>query len=253
MPLVSKGENINSSYFNGFYKDIWRSFIPDKFTEKEIEFMLGYFNLGTGSKVLDIMCGYGRHAIGLARSGIKVTAVDNLVEYIDEIKQISINENLDLTSVCEDIIQYKPVEKFDLVICMGNSLNFFDQEETEILLSRISSQLNPGGFFFFNTWSLEEIVVRNFQEKSLSKVGDFTFLTECKYLFHPARIEMDSTITSPDGTIENKKGVDYIFSVNEMENMLARSGLYLKENFSTPGKKKFSIGDVRAYIIAGKA
>ena len=70
MPQVSSTGNINNYYFNGFYKDIWRSFIPDKFTEKEIDFMKGYFNLGSGSKVLDFMCGYGRHAIGLAKNGI---------------------------------------------------------------------------------------------------------------------------------------------------------------------------------------
>ena len=112
--------------------------------------------------------------------------------------------------------------------------------------------MKPDGALLINTWSLAEIVIRNFQEKSLSQVGDFIFSTESKYLFHPARIEIDSTITSPDGTVENKKGVDYIFSINEMENMLTGAGLMLNENFSIPGKKKFSIGDVRAYIIAGK-
>ena len=251
MPDINMAENINNSYFNGYYKEIWRSVIPEQFTEKEINFLLDYFKLEPGNSVLDVMCGYGRHAIGLARKGIAVTAVDNLEDYIVEIKKGAQEENLPLTTVCESVLQFKTKEKFDLAICMGNSLNFFDLKESETLLSMISSQLKPGGSLLINTWSLAEIVARNFQEKSQSFIGDFAFLTDCKFLFHPSRIEIDSIITAPDGTTERKKAVDYIFSLNEMENMLIRSGLILKENFSVPGKKKFSLGDSRAYLVAG--
>ena len=252
MPDINASENINNTYFKGYYKEIWRFFIPEQFTEKEINFLLGYFKLEPGNCVLDIMCGYGRHSIGLARKGIAVTAVDILEDYIVEINEIKQKEKLPLTAVCDNVLQFNSIEKFDLAICMGNSLNFFDQRESESLLSKVSSLLKPQGSLLINTWSLCEIVARNFQEKSQSKVGDFTFLADCKYLFHPSRIEIDSIITAPDGTTERKKAIDYIFSLNEMENMLNRSGLELKENFSIPGKKKFSLGDVRSYLIAGK-
>ena len=60
-------ENINDSYFDGYYKELWRSIIPGELTIKEVDFMLPYFHLQPGSKVLDLMCGYGRHAIALAQ------------------------------------------------------------------------------------------------------------------------------------------------------------------------------------------
>ena len=89
-------ENINNSYFDGYYKDIWRSLIPVELTAKEIDFMMQYFNLQPGNKVLDVMCGYGRHAIALAKKGLSVTAVDNLDEYIDEINETAVKENLSI-------------------------------------------------------------------------------------------------------------------------------------------------------------
>ena len=61
--------NINDSYFDGYYKDIWRSIIPAELTRKEVDFIVSYFKLQPGNKVLDIMCGYGRHAIALAKKG----------------------------------------------------------------------------------------------------------------------------------------------------------------------------------------
>ena len=75
-------------------------------------------------------------------------------------------------------------------------------------------------------------------------------ICESRYLFHPTRVEFDSIFLSPDGTIEKKKAVDYIFSVAEIETLLKHTGFRLEEVFSVPGKKKFSLGEPRAYIVA---
>ena len=48
-------ENANNSYFDGYYKDIWRNLIPNELTVKETDFMLQYFNMQPGNKVIDMM------------------------------------------------------------------------------------------------------------------------------------------------------------------------------------------------------
>jgi len=53
--------NINDLFFDGHYKDIWRAIIPAQLTDREVRFMLEYFDLKPGDEVLDMMCGYGRH------------------------------------------------------------------------------------------------------------------------------------------------------------------------------------------------
>ena len=244
--------NINDTYFNGEYKEIWRTLIPDELTVKEIDFMLPYFNLQPGSKVLDLMCGYGRHAIALARKGISVVAVDNLGDYTNEIAETSDKEQLPLKVITADVISYKMDDEFDLAMCMGNSLNFFNAEDTTKLLSNISAHLKPGGHLLINSWSLAEIAFKNFTPKGWSKVGDLKFLTDSKLLFHPTRMETDSTIIFPGGETEAKTGIDYIFSINEMEAMLKVAGLTLKEVYSIPGRKKFTLGEPRAYLVAAK-
>jgi len=40
--------------------------------------------------------------------------------------------------------------------------------------------------------------------------------------------------------------------INELATMLNKTGLSLKEVYSIPGKKQFTLGDPRAYIIAEK-
>ena len=87
-------ENINNTYFDGYYKDIWRDIIPAELTQKEAEFMESYFELDKTSAVLDLMCGYGRHALALGRKGIRVTAVDNLAAYIADVEMAATAEGL---------------------------------------------------------------------------------------------------------------------------------------------------------------
>src|SRR5690349_4085579 len=118
-------ENINAVFFEGYYKNVWRALIPEALTKAEVDYLIQEGGLKAGSKVLDLMCGYGRHTLSLARQGINITAVDNLPDYISEIKEIAKKENLPVTAVQADVLQFQSEDEYDLVICMGNSMSFF--------------------------------------------------------------------------------------------------------------------------------
>lgn len=244
--------NINDSYFDGYYKDIWKAIIPAELTGKERDFMLPYFNLDENSRVLDLMCGYGRHALALGRKGIAVEAVDNLRDYVTEIQAAITSENLPVTVSQQDVLRYKASQSIDLAICMGNSLNFFNAADTTTIFNNISARLKTGGHLLINTWSIAEIAFKNFKEKSWSEVNGLKFLVDSRILFQPTRMVTDHIIIAPDGSTETKTGIDYIFSINEMELMLQAAGFSLQEIYSIPGRKKFTIGEPRAYIVAKK-
>jgi cyclopropane fatty-acyl-phospholipid synthase-like methyltransferase len=245
--------NVNDTFFDGYYKEIWKTVIPAELTIKEVDFMIPHFGLQPGSKVLDLMCGYGRHAIALAQKGIHVTAIDNLGDYTEEIQKTTAQEQLPITVQQASVTAYTTNEIFDLALCMGNSLNFFNAADTKKILSALSSHVRKGGHLLINSWSIAEIVFKNFKDNSWSVVGDKKFLTSSKLLFQPARIETESTIIANDGTVETKMGIDYIYSLNEMELMLKEAGLQLKEIYSIPGKKKFTLGEPRIYMVAEKS
>lgn len=247
-----KSKNINSCFFDGYYKDIWRQFFPEKTTQAEVDFIIMDAKLLPGNSVIDIMCGYGRHSLELGRRGINVTAVDNLCDYINEIKDISTAEKLPVETLCEDVLEMQIEQKYNAAICMGNSLQFFNEQETLKLLSNISIHLELGGKFFINTWSIAEIAMKNFNERSWGRYGDLLFLTDNKLLFHPTRMEINSLIITDSGEREEKTGIDFIYSISELETLLNKTGFELKEIYSIPGKKQFTVGEPRAYIVAEK-
>ncbi len=144
MPQNIKSENTNSTFFDGYYKEIWRLIFPEKTTLAEVDFIISDAKLDPGNSVLDIMCGYGRHSLELARKGLDVTAVDNLPDYINEIKEKARAENLPVECICADVLEMQLEKKYDAALCMGNSLQFFNEEDTMRLLSNISEHLKTG-------------------------------------------------------------------------------------------------------------
>lgn len=242
--------NINDLFFDGHYKDIWRAIIPAQLTAREVQFILDFFELKPGDEVLDMMCGYGRHALALAEKGIRVTAVDNLPDYIAEIQKEALSANLPVAVVRANIIDYQPEGSYKLAICMGNSLNFFDAASTVTLLKNWAKVLLPGAHLLINSWSLAETVIPQFTEKSEATQGDLKIISHSKYLFYPTRVETETLMIDPNGVVESKTAIDYIFSVNEIEQLLKEAGFILREIYSIPGRKKFGLGEPRAYIIA---
>lgn len=245
-------ENINNNFFDGHYKDIWRNVFPDKTTLQEVDFIIKEANLQKGDSVLDIMCGYGRHSIELAKRGFNVTAVDNLSDYIIEIQEKSNSQKLKINCIHSDVLKLKLEKNYDAIICMGNSIQFFNYEELLKLFGILSQHIKYRGKFVINTWMIMEIAVNQFNAKGWSRINNLLFLTESKWFFQPTRIETESIIYDECGNKEEKKGIDYIFSISEVEKIMQQTGFFMSEIYSVPGIKKFSIGEPRAYIVAEK-
>jgi SAM-dependent methyltransferase len=244
-------ENINDTFFKGIYKDIWRKLIPAGLTEAEADFIEDICGCKQGSHILDLMCGYGRHALELGKRGYKVTALDNAPDYVAEINAKAEERKLSVISNVADVSDTIFEGPYDAAICMGNSFSFFDEEAALKLVKNLSAVLAAGSKFIINSWAIGEIAIRYFKEREwLNLEGGFKHLTESKYLFDPTRIETDTYIIAPEGSIEYIKGIDYIFTISELQKLLRKGGFEIKEIFCTPRKRKFVLGETKAYIVA---
>jgi SAM-dependent methyltransferase len=251
--MPPSSSNLNNTFFEGSYKHAWKGISPQGLTQAEVDFILEIAELKRHDKVLDIMCGYGRHALELARRKTQVTAIDNLQDYIDEIEITAEKENLSIHAFPADILHAKLEDVYDAAICMGNSFAFFNREDAIAILKNISNHLKPGGVFIINSWMIAEIAIKHFREKDWHYAGEYKCLLDYKFCFHPSRIESEQTIIAPDGTIETAKGIDYIFTLDQLEEMFNEAGLKTKELYSTPRKRRFSLGDGHIYIVVEKA
>ena len=250
MPLLA--QNINNQFFSGSYKEVWKHLNPQGLTEAECDFIMEMGGLLPGGQVLDFMCGYGRHVVELAKRGCQVTGVDNLRAYTDEIKEIALENSLPIHVIENDILKAELTGPYDMALCMGNSFSFFTRNDAITILEKISKHLNPGALLIINSWTIAEIAIRYFKEKSWHYAGEYKCILENAYYFQPSRIEFEQTIISKNAEVEISKGVDYIFTLDELDQMFNMAGFKISGLFSTPRKRKFSLGDTQIYIVATK-
>lgn len=239
-----------ATLFDGIYKDLWRKIVPEALTQLELEFILQVTGVEPGDAVLDLMCGYGRHTVGLANKGIQLTAIDSAPEYIEEIRTAT--AGLPVTALAARVEDMQAEEKFHAAICMGNSISSLNKQQTLILFKKVADSLHQGGVFVLNTWMLTEIVSHKIKEHEWFHIGEYKYLLENKFHLFPTRIEAVHTVITSNGQIEERKDTDFIFSIAEFQEMMAQSGLQLKQVFSTPRKRPFNLGDEYAYLIAVK-
>ncbi|GAA4732528.1 class I SAM-dependent methyltransferase [Flavisolibacter ginsenosidimutans] len=245
--------NINDTFFNGAYKEVWRKLIPPGLSEIECDFVEDIAQLKKGDAVLDIMCGYGRHALELARRGYTVTAVDNSAGYVKEIENAAATEALAIEAIAEGALAVPLQKNYKAVLCMGNSFAFFNRNDALALLKKLSAHLQSDGILIINSWMIAEIAIKHFREKEWIALDGYKYLLDYKFQFHPSRIESEHTLVSADGRVEVIHGVDYIFTLAEMEAMFNEAGLVTKAMYATPRKRPFKMGDNKIYIVAAKA
>ncbi len=246
--------NPNHRYFDGIYQQLWQQIIPAALTEKEVGYLLERIELNVTTPVLDLMCGHGRHALALAEKGVPVTALDNQPNYIRLIEEAAQSGRLPITAVCAHALDWEPVAGHQLALCMGNSLNFFSPNELPVFLQKVSDSLNPGGYFWINSWSIAEIALRDpldGQTRS-TQIGEFTHTNTFHLRTEPLRIEIESRIEDGRGNVEEQPGIDFLYSIPELEEWLARAGLKLLAAESVPGKKAFDDGAPRVYLLSQK-
>jgi SAM-dependent methyltransferase len=115
-------------------------------TEQEIAFLCERLQLRAGSRVLDLGCGPGRHALALARRGVDVVGIDHSDEFIALARRAAQAENLDAQFRVADVRDLDEHDDFDAVICLcQGGFGLLGGQEDTALLARFAAALRPGG------------------------------------------------------------------------------------------------------------
>ncbi len=241
------------TFFEGLPQVAWKQNQEEEYTDWEVDFLADVLELTPGSRVLDVMAGYGRHALPLARRGYELTGVDISEEYCDEFVQAVEAEDLSVTVIAGDFTTLKlPDIIYEAAYCLGNSFSFFPREEMGLFLQKIAQQLQPGGRFVAHTQLLAESVLPHFQERTWMPVGeDIQYLARNEYNATEGFIQAELTYIR-DAERVNREIRQYVFTLAELSAMMRQAGLTVTEVFSSLDGEPFALGDDQAYLLAVK-
>lgn len=135
-----------------WYKTIWTLDIKQQSWVEEaaaqVDFILRHTNLPENARILDLACGYGRHALLLAQKGFHVTGVDITPTYIEDARRTA--KELGLSNaqfIQSDIRALSFFEEFDLVLNLADgAIGYLETDaENEKIFDVVARALKPGG------------------------------------------------------------------------------------------------------------
>lgn len=131
------------------FDERYLTFYADVFAEgasaDEVEFIDRALALPPGASILDLGCGFGRHAIPLAQRGYRVTGFDASEHLLGVAKKMADSLGASLTWVHGDMRRLAGVAPVDACVCLYTVFGYFDDDENAAVLSRIFDVVRPGG------------------------------------------------------------------------------------------------------------
>ena len=113
--------------------------------EEAFDFWLEYINAKDYHTVLELASGSGVLAGILKKQGKDVTASD----ISKEMKEVATN-NFDGEYLILNMIDFDLHKKYDLILCVCDSINYLYEEELEQMFKSVYKHLNVGGRFIFD-------------------------------------------------------------------------------------------------------
>ncbi|HEY95836.1 MAG TPA: class I SAM-dependent methyltransferase [Dehalococcoidia bacterium] len=226
-----------------WYKEIWaagnniRPWVGD--TKNEVDFITDVMELSGSERILDLACGFGRHAVELSRRGFSVVGVDITPEYILEAERMAFSEGLNSRFICTDIRDYSCFEEFDVVLNMSDgAIGYLEDDfENQKIFNIIASSLKKGGKHFMHIHNADHAEL-HFPQKNWQIDDDTLSLPEFRWDKQSRRmlsgglgIEFGSVVYRPDDTDFRPHSTIRLYSLQEIEEIFNSRKMVIKKTF----------------------
>jgi len=239
-------------FFDADYLKVYQD-VDMQTAQKEADFVRRTLRLRRGRRVLDVCCGYGRHAVPLARAGLKVTGFDRSRFFLNKARRGAKKAKISLTLVEGDVrsMSFDPV--FDAAINMFTSIGFFESDEENYqLVARAAASLKPGGQFLLDTIN-RDVIVRHPQRRGWSEIKGGVSLEARSPDWCRSRLDVDRTLIFTNGRRRKRSFSLRIYTLAEVVGMFERAGLEVTKTFGDFDGTKYTLDSPRIIVVGRRA
>ena len=136
---MSKPDDVKKIYSvdRQWYQKIWTLDIQNmswvEQTKQQADFIYAALQLGGRERVLDLACGFGRHALELARRGCEVVGVDITADFINEARKQAKAQGVNAEFICADLRAINFRNEFDVVLNLADGAIGYLESDPENL------------------------------------------------------------------------------------------------------------------------
>jgi 2-polyprenyl-3-methyl-5-hydroxy-6-metoxy-1,4-benzoquinol methylase len=239
-----------SDFFTELPNAFWRAAVPAEATRAEVDFAERAGRLRPGSRVLDVPCGSGRHALELARRGHRVTGLDVSAEAIGFARAAAHAERLDLDLRVGDMADLPAGPRVDLVIHMGNAFGYLEHTATQRFLAAVAGIVEHGGTLIIDSGFVAESLLPHLrlEEEPMTLAGieaeqvneydvaDSRWITHFKF--------------RRDSEVHRGTSVQHVYTTAEVVRMVRAGGFAAAELYADPAGAPYRFGADRLLLVA---
>jgi SAM-dependent methyltransferase len=239
------------AFFDDDYLRIYRpQFSPER-TAAETRFIADSLALPAAAEVLDLACGFGRHAIGMAKLGYRVTGLDFNPGYL-EIAAVDAREaGASVTWRAGDMRDLGPAPAFDGVYSYFTSFGYFEDDENERVLAAVARVLRPGRRFLLDLMNRDWLLTHSQQRTWTQREDGALLMEETSLELVGSRVISRQILIDPQGGPQVTKEFSLrAYTCAELSALLRRHGFRVLEVLGGVAREPFSAESRRLVILA---
>ncbi|HSQ26957.1 MAG TPA: class I SAM-dependent methyltransferase, partial [Anaerolineales bacterium] len=229
-----------------FYQD---NLVGD-IVEHQVKALQTYLHLDHPMKILDLACGFGRHANRLAALGHSVVGIDYTPGFLELAKKAADTAGVRVEYIQGDMRTIKYKNEFDCALLLFTSFGYFSEESNSQVVKNLAAALRPGGLLCM------DIPNRDLRASDMppctviEKEGN---LMIDRHSFDPLTGRWhNKRIIIRDGIRKDKPFSIRLYNLSEIQNLLANSGLRLTSTYADWNGNSLTAEARRMIVIAQK-
>jgi ubiquinone/menaquinone biosynthesis C-methylase UbiE len=203
-------------------------FLTPQATQKQAKFVIEALGLEPGSNVLDLGCGYGRHAMELAARGNHVVGLDSslplLIRGADEAQR----RGLTINFVHGDMRELTFESQFDGAYCLFGTFGYFDDETNKKTAIAVARALKPGGRFVVEVLN-RDYLIGDLPSRVWWEGDGCVVLEEVEFNYFSSRIVSSRSVVFDDGRQLEQEISMRAYSLHELGKLLHAAGFRIIE------------------------
>jgi SAM-dependent methyltransferase len=223
-------------------------FMTAEQTLREVGFIKEALAPPADGHILDIACGYGRHAIELSQRGLRVTGLDLSLPLLIRAADESQRRALSVNFVHADMREMAFDGQFDGAYCVLSSFGYFDEETNLKVATAICRSLKPGGRFLLDTLN-RDYIVSDLPTRVWWEGDGCVVLEEVDFNFHTSRVIIRRSVVFQDGRQMEQDISIRAYSLHELGKMLRQAGFRVLDVSGSLATKGHFFGATSRNII----
>lgn len=213
------------AFFDDDYLRIYRPQFKAERTEAETRFIAASLAAPAGGSVLDLACGFGRHAIGMAKLGYRVTGVDFSARYLEIAAADAADAGVQVVWRQGDMRHIGDERAFDAAYSYFTSFGYFGDDDNEQVLAEVSRAVRPGGRFLLEMANRDYLLAHPQQRTWTQREDGALLMEETSLELASSRIVARQMLIDPQGGTQVTKEYSLrTYTCAELSALLRRHG-----------------------------